>query len=35
VANTADLWPSVIILVAVAAAGTALTSVLLARQDVA
>jgi ABC-2 type transport system permease protein len=35
VPNTADPWPSVIILVAVAAAGTALTSVLLARQDVA
>ena len=35
VANTADPWPSVVVLVAVAAAGVVLTSVLLARQDVA
>lgn len=31
----ADLWPSVIVLAAIALAGTALTSILLKRQDVA
>ena len=31
----ADLWPSVIVLAAVTAAGVALTTILLARQDVA